>query len=76
MGKCDGCEEIGVLGAKHEALEDRVDRLDKKISMQLDKIDRKLERFINRPSWVTVSIITFLSSGFFTMLALMIRGKM
>lgn len=61
-------QTIGEVKAKQEALEGRVQRLEGSIESHLKNIYAKLDR----PSWAVVTIITFLSSGFFTMLAIVL----
>ena len=68
----DTAIEISTVKANHKALDRRVIELEKKMSSNLEKIYEKLEKLGNRPSWLTASIIAFLSSGFFTMLTIVL----
>jgi len=70
-------EALADLKARHEGLEGRVGRLEDTMKANLNKIFNKLESLSEsnnkRPSWATLTVITFLSSGFFLMMALLWR---
>lgn len=65
----DKYQAIGEMRAKHNALEQRVDRMETSMSTQLKSINEKLDR----PSWAVVTIITLLSSGFFSLLTVVVK---
>lgn len=58
------------LYQKHAALRDRVTAIEESMNGHLKNIYDKLDQFGGRPSWVVVTIISLLSSGFFALLAL------
>lgn len=67
-------EQIGALKATQEAQKNQMDRFETGIWKEVREIRSELKRLSNRPSWVTVIIISFLSSGFFAMLAITLKG--
>jgi hypothetical protein len=58
------------LNQQHIALKARVDGIER----TMVAIDKKLEEFGSRPSWVVLTIITFLSSAVVGLLVAFLRG--
>lgn len=63
-------ESIGELRANHDALKDRVDRIELSFKSNLERIYEKLDR----PSWVVTVVITLLSSLCVALIVLALKG--
>lgn len=65
-------QTVGELKAKQEALEGRFDRFEESYRDNLKRIYEKLDR----PSWMTAGLITFLSSACVALLTIVLtRGN-